>query len=430
MERERADADSSLRKQPFELTSILQDAEPRYAEIDESAAVLFPVRREDLFAYDVVILSDIKVAQRGAGTGGLGQLELQNLYDFVVERGGGLVLIQGPAHSPSEFRGTPLESLLPFSLDDAQAPAATLQLVDEHHFVPTPVGMSFPQMMIAESPQASMSTFNRLGGFFWLRQVDRLKPGALVLAETQQRRPPNGRDGWPLAILQRIGPGRVLTHCLDETYRWRALQGDRYFARYWVQAIRYLSRQKLLGDHRPVELSSNRENYRVGEPVRISARFFDSQWIPNTNVLPVVVENDASEITSLELRQEPGNLDRFVGTVNNLQPGRYRATLVLGPEESSASDDFVIRAPDGEMERLQQQRDELQEAAEISQGKYYSLRDASDLWDQLPPGEPVNVAPLPPRDLWNLAWPIIAFTGCFLTLISLEWILRKRYGLP
>lgn len=429
LERDLAGLKESNRKPLFELTTVLQDAEPRYADVDESAAVLFPVRREDLFAFDVVILSDVRLARRGVGTGGLGQLELQHLYDFVVERGGGLIVIHGPGYAADRYRGTPIERLLPFAVEDAEPPNAALPLVMEYDFMPTAVGMSFPQMMLGDSRDSSRIIFDQLHGAYWLLKVSRLKPGVLVLAQTKQERDGESRSGWPMAVLQRVGPGRVLTHCFEETYRWRALQGDRHFARYWIQSIRYLSRQKLIGEGRPVELTSNREDYRAGEPVRIAARFLDRQRIPESDQLTVAIENDASESLQIELRQEPGNLDRFVGTVNNLKPGRYEATLKLGPDAPLVSDEFLVRSPDSELERLQLQVDDLRTAAKISQGEYYSIAEAGALWDRLPPGEPVNVAPLPPRDLWNLAWPIVSFSCLFLALITLEWTLRKRFGL-
>ena len=40
--------------------------------------------------------------------------------------------------------------------------------------------------------------------------------------------------------------GKVWFHATDSTWRWRIGVGDVYFARYWVQTIRYLARGKLM----------------------------------------------------------------------------------------------------------------------------------------------------------------------------------------
>ena len=52
----------------------------------------------------------------------LGAAALQNLADFVGQpaKGGGLVLIAGPAYMPAAYRDTPLARLLPFSLAEGR----------------------------------------------------------------------------------------------------------------------------------------------------------------------------------------------------------------------------------------------------------------------------------------------------------------------
>ena len=45
---------------------------------------------------------------------------LSNLSDFVVQKGGGLVMIAGPAYNPLAYRGTPLAPLVPIDLATAR----------------------------------------------------------------------------------------------------------------------------------------------------------------------------------------------------------------------------------------------------------------------------------------------------------------------
>ncbi len=77
-----------------------------------------------------------------------------------------------------------------------------------------------------------------------------------------------------------VGSGKVIFHATDETWRWRFRVGDVFFARYWVQTIRYLSRSKLLGKDRSAELTVDRREYRRGEPVRVRVRFLDDRQAP------------------------------------------------------------------------------------------------------------------------------------------------------
>ena len=87
------------RDEMISLHTVLQEADLEHAEQDASALRVFPLRREELFAYDVVIFGDVNPALLSAAA-------LQNLADFVDQpaKGGALVLIAGPAFMPAAYR--------------------------------------------------------------------------------------------------------------------------------------------------------------------------------------------------------------------------------------------------------------------------------------------------------------------------------------
>ena len=95
---------------------------------------------------------------------------------------------------------------------------------------------------------------------YWLLEAPHVKPAARVLAEHPTRLADDGRQ-LPVFMMQYVGAGKVLFHATDDTWRWRYRVGDVFFARYWVQAVRYLSRSKLLGKDHSVELSADRREY-------------------------------------------------------------------------------------------------------------------------------------------------------------------------
>ena len=84
----------------------------------------------------------------------------------------------------------------------------------------------------------------------------------------------------PVIMLHFIGAGKIVFHATDETHRWRFRVGDVYFARYWVQTIRYLARSKLLSGSRTVEITTDREQYRRGDDVVMRVRFLDDRLAP------------------------------------------------------------------------------------------------------------------------------------------------------
>ena len=68
-------------------------------------------------------------------------------------------------------------------------------------------------------------------------------------------------------------------------------------------------------------------------------------------------------------------------------------------------------------------RIEMERAATISRGKFYTLADADRLPEELPPLPRVTLnEPRPPWPVWNQP----AVLGLILALVTAEWLLRKR----
>ena len=101
-----------------------------------------------------------------------------------------------------------------------------------------------------------------------------------MLAEHPTRIGPDGKR-LPLIIMQYVGGGgKVLFHATDETYRWRRRAGDHYFARYWIQTLRFLTRSKLAEGDRSARLSTDRREYPLGDAVRLQVHFRDERAGP------------------------------------------------------------------------------------------------------------------------------------------------------
>ncbi|MBT4865355.1 MAG: VWA domain-containing protein, partial [Planctomycetaceae bacterium] len=76
------------RDKTVELHTVLQEADVEYAQEDETALDHFPVKREEMLDYDVVILGDLNPSFLSYGV-------YDNLNEFVRNAGGGLVIIAG-----------------------------------------------------------------------------------------------------------------------------------------------------------------------------------------------------------------------------------------------------------------------------------------------------------------------------------------------
>jgi hypothetical protein len=247
-----------------------------------------------------------------------------------------------------------------------------------------------------------------------------------VLAEHPTRLASDGRR-LPVFLMQYVGAGKVLFHGTDDTWRWRYRAGDVFFARYWVQAVRYLSRSKLLGKDHSIELTADRREYRRGEMVRLRARFIDERQAPaEDDGVSVVLEREGQKNHGIKLQRNATNRGAFEGTFSNAMDGKYHAWIASPTLDGKApSADFLVVAPPGELERVQMDAGELKRAAQETRGRFYRIGDVEGLFGDLPPGHQVPIETLPPQVLWNQWWLLLAF----LVLLVSEWILRKRKGM-
>ncbi len=403
----------------IELTTILQTADVEYAEQDATASTDFPVTRDELFVFDVVIFGDVNPDF-------LGNSILQNLADFVTERGGGVVFLAGVQFTPRAYRDTALAPLFPFAIETVVAPDPGLLLTESFRVQPTPLGLETPHLQLGDTPAASKTIWNDLDGMFWLLETPDIKAGARVLAIHPVRTNDQGHP-LPAILMQFVGAGKVVTHNIDETYLWsRHERRQQHYARYWLQMLRYLSRGKLLSEDQPVRIITDRDEYRTGDLVRISLRIstslggFDKE---NPVTLMIQHENGSRRELALARDNVRGSFD---GTIADLKPGNYRIWLVspqLTPPPAAHS--IRVVSPQSELTHLHMNAAELRLAATRSGGRFYSIHNADRLLRDLPRGRQVPIESLPVIPIWNSS----LLAGLFVALITIEWLLRKRAGM-
>ncbi|NQT37387.1 MAG: hypothetical protein HQ581_07865, partial [Planctomycetes bacterium] len=402
----------------IELRTVLQEADPDHAAQDDAALGGFPVRKDDLFSYDVIIFGD-------ADPSLLSNAMLENIAEFVDSpaKGGGLVFIAGPRFNPLAYRGTPLEKLLPIDLTGAGYPEPGQPLTEGFVVRPTEAGLAIGPMQLGDTPRETRDIWPRLAPLYWMLEAPELKDGARVLAVHPRRL---GHDGRPLAVIcmQHVGAGKVLFHATDETWRWRRRVGDVFLARYWIQMIRFLSRPETSGPAPPVKLSALKPKYRHGETVRLRLKFFDPREAPaDDNDVTVMLQHEGGQTQRLPMFRSPTSRGVFEGEVVDPPTGRCHAWLVtpdLGVR--TAADDFVVEPPQGETEQIRTDVEALRRAATETKGRSYTMEDAEKIPGELPEGRRVAIETLDSIVLWN-RWPVLLL---FLGILIGEWLLRKR----
>jgi uncharacterized membrane protein len=397
-----------------ELHTVLQEADLAHLQEDRTALAAFPSAGQELFSYDVIILGDIYLTYLNPGV--LGQLR-----EFVAERSGGLVLIAGERHNPRDFRGTELEPLLPVDLG-ARAGSETSVPTGAFQLQPTPSGSASPLFQLTDDAGANEKLWSELPPLYWAGHVVQKKPAAQVLAVQGGRHTAEGR--LPVILLQRYGSGQVLFHATDELWQWRRRTEDLYYGRYWLQAVRFLCRARLLGGVRAVEMTSDRSTYEQGESVRLRVRIVDPRWLPDaTSGVRVAVERDGGPRQMLELAGSELAPSVFEGELAGALPGAYHAWLAAPAlAESPPACDFRVEAPRRELQQRSADLADLERAAEASGGAAFTLSDCDQLLARLPRGLAVPVANAESVPLWSRGELLVLFV----VLLGAEWLFRKR----
>jgi hypothetical protein len=172
--------------------------------------------------------------------------------------------------------------------------------------------------------------------------------------------------------------------------------------------------------------------YRRGEPIRVTVRFPDDAPPPPPETEVKVVcerrfkggDGADAEVQTLRLAKVEGSRSTFEGLLTRTPEGEYLFWLsspVVSGTRPQAS--CQVLAPPGEMEVLRMNQVDMIQAAEKTQGRFYTLAEADQVLADLPPGNRITLnSSGPPLTLWNH----VALFGLTLSLLSLEWVLRKR----
>lgn len=408
------------RDKTVELRSILQESDLEYSSEDTTALDYFPVKKEDLYQYDVVILGDADPAY-------FSQAVFENLDQFVREKGGGLVVIAGPRFSPQAYANTKLEDLLPIELFETSQTADIAPVIEGFQPELTSEGQFNTSIFrFADTAEKSQTIWNSLPELYWYYSAKDVKPGASVFATHPTQK---GKSGQliPIIATQRVGAGKVLFSATDDLWRWRDLVGDLYYSRFWVQTIRYLSRSKLLNQKQAIELSLDRKIYQQGDTVQIRVKFLNEQQIPtDVENVTVMLERQGDVSRPVKLSQLEKSPHVFEGSYSNVTEGAYHAWVsqpILQGTPPAA--DFRVEASQRELLIRDMNENDMQKTANETRGKYFHIFKAAQLPQIIPAGHPVPLENEEPIPLWNRWEFLILFT----LLITAEWLLRKRFRL-
>jgi len=393
----------------FQLDVRLQDPEG-----EEGSGQPLPDGTQ-LRAFDLVILGDVNMSRYPPAW-------LESLRDY-VKQGGGLLVLAGPEHFGS-LLDSPLAEILPIErIGSAGVPATA----EDAPFLPTFVrgtrwhGMAFPSTGSSPGWPAEEQTW-RASGY---RARVEAEPLAWEGRPDPIRQDMRSMPPAPVLVTWLAGKGRCLFAAFEETWRWRTLEGEQGYERYWLQTLRYVARVR----QGPVALSLEQAGpFRRGDGVRVLVRF--PPELSGTAEHLVAFQRRAAERTwPAELRtlqrvgEEPGLFDCIL---NELEAGEYTVWLASPsqwprPEAGFAVLDYPREA---DPDRPHPDADEMEAAARLSGGRHTSFAAAHLLLADLPPARPFPLRAARHVRLWD--HPFVF--GLVMVLLGGEWLVRRRFG--
>ncbi len=399
---------------------------------DVPALTRFPPTRKDLFQYDVIILGDIapddidRGFQSRASTTDL----LAELREF-VELGGGLIMIAGQLHSPRDYRDTPVADVLPVEIGDPEEEAAAMR--DRGQFRPHLPDWELPHRIVTLENDTKMNqrlvedAQVGLPGMWWYAPVRRAKPGAEVILVHPSNK--NRFGEHVLMAATRVPAGRTLYVGFDETWRWRMPYADRYTERFWRAAIRDVAIQKLRSSDKRFDLRTDKERYNIGEPIDVAIRVYDEEFRPSRDdqqVIHVQRGDRAPEELSAP-RSGIGEEGSYSRTLRADAPGTLRLWLedpAQGGKRLSQRT-VEVQVPMLEFLNPSLDRPRLEAIAAAGGGRCVGLHELPALLESLSGDSRRVPIRTERRDLWDRAEVLLAV----MALLTLEWVLRKKFNL-
>lgn len=418
-----------IRDKTIDVSCWLQSADEKFPqEGNEDVRIdRLPEERSEFDPYDVVVMIDPDQAR-------LTKRFCDNLASHVVEGGCGLWWVAGEKYTLDSLRPTattraiadilPIEPNIEFAEREMMGFGRAFKNPWPYKLTTDgEEGFGAKVMRLHDDKATSNMLWESMPGFHFWFPVIRLKPIAVALAEHPSPDFRRGGKNMPIIAMQSIGAGRVLFVGTDETYRWRSIHQDAY-DRFWVNGIRYLFEGRLQAGNSRLRLLSSDDKIDLGDAIELQAEVKDEVLQPLlAESFPVSIERDGEAsltVALIPVEAMPGSYSlRFRPT----QLGTYRVRPLEKIGKAVEVSFQVVPAQiesQGPMERA-----ELAAIAGATGGELFETpAQLLAALDRIPSRSATDTFRTP-HAIWD-GWPTITLV---LLLLSIEWLLRKRFNL-
>lgn len=403
-----------LRDPRLDVKFLMTQGDPNLAAISPYHVAKYPEDSAEAMKNDLVIIGDVPATFFTPA-----QIDL--IEALVKTRGGSLLMLAGPMGAPSSYINTSISRMLPVVIGSGQ----WMPVSDTVHPVVTPEGEQSRIVSLVLPRERNERLWEAVKPLGSLPELSGAKPGASVLLSlsyaTDRSKP------YPLVAWQRYGNGKTMFVGTEDLWRLRREAGDTHHARFWGQAIQFLTLSRLLGENKRITIETDRASYVAGEHVQVFANVLSDAYEPVLlPSFPVRVQNTASrgDPVELELTPVPTVAGLYQGLFLAGEDGRY--VVQTGQDDPAAANSATFDVLSIPLERREtaMQRQVFEKMAELSGGKAFAIRELASLPDRIVKKNPVKVIRVE-RDLWD--WPAVFVLLAL--LCGTEWFMRRRENL-
>ena len=418
------------REKTIDLSCWLQSLDPGREQQGNTRILSLPATQEELFAYDVVLLFDPDPREFDPAW-------MELLKKFVSERAGGVLYMPGPVFGPNfitSIHAKAMQELIPVRIDEMAATAAAVDTQSYDRPWPLQVvaaNVDQPIMRFYPDSQKTLEQWKELPGIFWSFPATAAKPAARTLIEHSDPTLRMANIERPLVVTGKYGAGRTVYMGFEGTWLWRQTgrEGE-FFKRYWIQTVRYLVEGRSLGGKRRGTIEADKPKYQIGDSVLLTAKLQTADYQPVTeDEIPAKLTLPGAEERDVIFKPDEGEeAGTYQVTVPANQPGSYSVKITLpgddtGPAEITA--DYTVTLPLRETLQTFLNRPALINLANSTGGTYFEVNDTAALLEAVPDRTRKLEIQSTPKPLWDTRRMLILFV----TLLAIEWILRKRFKL-
>lgn len=363
-----------------------------------------------------------------------------------VRQGAGLVLLAGErAFSAGGWASTPLADLFPMELSDHYrlplnlslemydrrlTEGEKLRLTRPFRAVPTEQGGAHYLTQLSVDRNKSLDLWRQLPPLEPVYHIGPIKPSAQVLAMGMDE---NGRSE-PILVVGRYGRGRVAVLATDSTWRWSMAGFAETHHRFWRQLVLWAAnREQLREGELLVEMDKTR--FAPNEPAEFRLRYRpESGGASDTwNASAVVVGPDGTECSVDLTAVADAVTPTFTGVFRQAAlVGDYwlRASIRSARNSAAASKEggarFLVESRNPELDNPAASPALMANIAELTGGRAVLPEELPALLDELSQKKETLISTRQiSRTLYD-TWPVFIL---FTLLLSIEWYLRKRWGM-